>query len=406
MERDPIPTGDQSDPQSIKASSFPVDQKSGLIPKDLLDNCEKKDHTSINQLLDEDMSHMIPEGKLHRFSIAPMMDITNVHFRFLMRLLTRYSTLWTEMIHSNALRHNQEQREGHLRFNRIEHPVVLQLGGNDPATLTIAGLLGEKEGYDEININCGCPSEKVQSGCFGAVLMKEPKKVAECVKAMRESMKIEAHVKCRIGVDDDDSYEFVKDFVEIVWKEGGCSHFIIHSRKCILQGLNPHENRTVPPLKYEVVKQLKKDFPLVQFSINGGIKTYEQIEEFLNPEFNLTGVMVGRLAYENPWILSDVDRRVYGLPNQKRSRKELLAIYAEYGDREVEKNPKLAWPTLMKPIINLFYNEPHSAVYRRLLSDRELYKKVKKYSEVVLHAVEELEKLNPQAVNARPPSSE
>jgi tRNA-dihydrouridine synthase A len=184
---------------------------------------------------------------------------------------------------------------------------------------------------------------------------------------------------------------------------GGCTHFIVHSRKCLLNGLNPHENRTVPPLKYEVVKQLKQDFPALQFTINGGIKTYEQIESFLDPNIGLTGVMVGRLAYEHPWVLSDIDRRVYNLPNQARTRKELLEVYAAYGDREVAQNPKMAWPTLMKPIINLFYNEPHSAVYRRLLSDRELYKKVGKYSEVVKHAVEELEKLNPEAVNRKPP---
>lgn len=359
---------------------------------------------SVEELLDEDLSFKIPDDKLHRFSIAPMMDITNVHFRFLMRLLTRYSTLWTEMIHSNALVHNLEHRDSFLRFHKLEHPVVLQLGGNAPETLRQATVLCEKEGYDEVNINCGCPSEKVQSGCFGAVLMKEPEKVAECVRAMREAVQVPVHVKCRIGVDDEDSYDFVKRFVETVWKVGGCSHFIIHSRKCILSGLNPHENRTIPPLKYEVVKQLKRDFPQVQFTINGGIKTYEQIEEFLDPAIGLTGVMVGRLAYENPWVLADIDRRVYGLPNQPRSRKELLEVYADYGDREVARNPKLAWPTLMKPIINLFHNEPHSAVYRRLLSDRELYKKVKKFSEVVRHAVEELEKLNPEAVNRRPPT--
>jgi len=359
---------------------------------------------ALEELLDEDLSFKIPAEKLHRFSIAPMMDITNVHFRFFMRLLTRYSTLWTEMIHSNALTHNEEQRPGFLRFHKIEHPVVLQLGGNAPDTLAKAAELCELAGFDEVNINCGCPSEKVQSGCFGAVLMKEPEKVAECVRSMREAAKIPVHVKCRIGVDDEDSYEFVKHFVETVWKTGGCSHFIIHSRKCILNGLNPHENRTVPPLKYEVVQQLKQDFPEVQFSINGGIKTYEQIDRFLDPSLKLTGVMVGRLAYENPWVLSDIDRRVFQLPNQSRSRKELLQVYAEYGDREVALNPKLAWPSLTKPIINLFHNEPHSAVYRRLLSDRELYKKVKRFSEVVLHAVEELEKLNPEAVQRRPPS--
>lgn len=359
-------------------------------------------NVDLEELLDQDWSQRVPVDKLHRFSIAPMMDITNVHFRFFMRLLTRYSTLWTEMIHSNTL-HFTKDHEYFLRFHPIEHPVVLQLGGNDPETLAKASELSELRGYDEVNINCGCPSEKVQSGCFGAVLMREPQKVAQCVKAMAEKVKIPVHVKCRIGVDDEDSYEFVKNFVEIVYKEGGCKHFIIHSRKCLLNGLNPHQNRTIPPLKYEVVKQLKKDFPDVQFSINGGIKTYDDIEGFLDPEHGLTGVMVGRLAYENPWILSDIDRRIYGLPNPGLSRKELLKIWGRYCDKEITKNEKIAWPTLTKPIINLFHNEKSSAIYRRALSDRALYKKCKKFSELIDLVSEEFEKLNPDAMNQKAP---
>ena len=357
----------------------------------------------IKQLLDQDWSIKIPPEKLHRFSIAPMLDVTHTHFRFFMRLLTRYSTLWTEMIHANSIAFNEQQREEFLRFHRIEHPVVLQFGGSDPEILGKASKFCEAQGYDELNLNCGCPSERVQSGCFGAVLMREPQKVAQCIKTIQESVNIPAHVKCRIGVDDEDSYEFVQRFVDIVSKEGGCKHFIIHSRKCILQGLSPADNRKIPPLKYEVVKQLKKDFPHLQFSINGGIKTYEDIENFLNPEFGLTGVMVGRLAYEDPWVLCDVDRRVYGMPNPGLSRKEIVAIWGQYCDEELKRNPKIAWPSLIKPIINLFHNERCSATFRRGLSDRELYKKCEKFSDMIKIVVEEFEKLNPEAMNVRPP---
>lgn len=358
---------------------------------------------TLEELLDQDYSNKIPPEKLHCFSIAPMMDITNVHFRFLMRLLTRYSTLWTEMIHANTLHFNVDHREYFLRFHPIEHPVVLQLGGNEAEHLSNASELTEARGYDEVNINCGCPSERVQSGCFGAVLMKEPHRVAQCVKAMAEKVKIPVTVKCRIGVDDEDSYDFVKSFVEIVSKEGGCKHFIIHSRKCILQGLNPHQNRTIPPLKYEVVKQLIKDFPNLTFTVNGGIKTYEQIEEFLTPDFGCMGVMVGRLAYENPWILSDIDRRFYGLPNPGLSRKEILQTWGAYSDREMKANDKLSFPTMVKPIINLFHNEKNNAVYRRILSERDNYKNCKKFSELIDLVIEEYEKLNPSAMNQRAP---
>lgn len=357
---------------------------------------------SVAELLDQDWSQRIPKDKLHRFSIAPMMDITNVHFRFFMRLLTRYSTLWTEMIHANTLQYNKDH-EYFLRFHPIEHPVVLQLGGNEPEALAKATQLSELRGYDEVNINCGCPSEKVQNGCFGAVLMKDPERVATCVKNMAEKVKIPVHVKCRIGVDEDDSYEFVKNFVDIVDKQGGCKHFIIHSRKCILLGLNPHQNRTIPPLKYDVVKQLKKDFPHLEFSINGGIKTYEEIEAFLDPEHGLTGVMVGRLAYENPWVLSDIDRRIYGLPNPGLSRRELLKIWGRYCDKEIEKAEKIAWPSLTKPIINLFHNEKFSANYRRVLSDRAIYVKCQKFSNLIDFAISEYEKLNPAVLDARAP---
>lgn len=363
-----------------------------------------KPHLPIDELLDEDLSFKIPPEKLHRFSIAPMIDVSIVHFRFFIRLLTRYSTLWTEMLHSGSLKHNPEFRARELRFNNIEHPVVIQLGGSDDAELAEAAKHCEEAGFDEVNLNCGCPSERVQSGCFGAVLMLEPQKVARCIKRMRDTVKIPVHVKCRIGVDDQDSYDFIKNFVDVVSREGGCEHFIIHSRKCLLQGLNPHQNRTIPPLKYDVVKQLKKDFPKLHFTINGGLKTYEQFEEFLDPSHGLIGVMVGRLAMDNPWVLSDIDRRIFGLPNPGYSRREILQIWGEYGDKEIQRNEKLSYPTLVKPIINLFHGERNSGIFRRMLSDKETHNKCKKFSDLMKLVVEELEQHNKESLDARAPS--
>lgn len=192
----------------------------------------------VKKLLLEDMSLKIPEKLLHRFSIAPMMEVTNTHFRFFTRLFTRYSTLWTEMYHTNMLIHNEEGRNRALKFHPIEHPVVCQLGGNDPIDLSTAAKYVEEAGFDEVNINCGCPSERVSKGAFGACLMKDPETVAKCVEEMQKAVKIPVHVKCRIGVDDQDDYDFSKRFVEVI-KNGGCQHVLVHARKAYLKGLNP-----------------------------------------------------------------------------------------------------------------------------------------------------------------------
>lgn len=357
---------------------------------------------NIKELLDSDPSPLIPKVVMHRFSIAPMMDVTNVHFRFFMRLLSKHCTLWTEMVHTNALIHNEKQRDLSLRMNEIEHPVVLQLGGNDPESLAQGAIFAEKYGFDEVNINCGCPSPRVTSGSFGACLMKSPAEVAACVKKMQEAVKIPVHVKCRIGVDDQDSYEFTKNFVKIIG-EVGCTHFLVHARKAFLKGLNPKENRTIPPLNYDTVVQLAKDFPDYQFTINGGFKKLDDIESILKPENKLIGCMVGRLAYENPWELKDVDRRFYGLENPGLSRREILLHWAEYGNHVITQDPKTKYPSLTKPIINLFLGEQYSGVYRRYISDRKNQKASKNFKEFIYTAIETLNKFNTTALDEKPP---
>ena len=356
----------------------------------------------ISQYKSTDLSCKIPAEKQHRFSIAPMFDVSNVHFRFFIRLLTRYSTLWTEMYHATAITDSPKRRALCLRLNHIEHPVCCQLGGNDPDLLTEAAKHVEKAGFDEVDINCGCPSSKVKAGAFGACLMKDPERVAKCVKAMQEAVSIPVHVKCRIGVDEQDSYDFVKKYVEVI-SGVGCKHFIVHARKAYLKGLNPAQNRNIPPLKYDVVVRLKKDFPGLDFTINGGFKTHGAIEEILKEENGLYGCMVGRLALHNPWVLSDIDRRVFGLENQRFSRREVLRIYGAYIDDYLKENPKVKWPTLIKPIVPLFKGCKSAGVYKRVVSDRARHKGMKVFSELMELAIKEMEEANVEALDERPP---
>ncbi|MDH6594891.1 tRNA-dihydrouridine synthase A [Variovorax sp. TBS-050B] len=247
-------------------------------------------------------------------SVAPMMDWTDRHCRYLHRLLSRHALLYTEMVTTGALIHGDVPR--HLRFNAEEHPVALQLGGSEPADLAHCAKLGEQWGYDEININCGCPSERVQRGAFGACLMAEPRLVADCVKAMVDAVAVPVTVKHRIGIDRIESYEFVRDFVGIV-SEAGCRTFIVHARNAWLQGLSPKQNREIPPLRYELVHRLKHEFPHLDFALNGGIASNAQVHEHLRL---LDGVMVGREAYHNPWWLAEWDAEFFGAARRRRSR--------------------------------------------------------------------------------------
>lgn len=311
-----------------------------------------------------------------RLSIAPMLDCTDRHERYFLRLLSRNILLYSEMVVSHALLHceNTEQFLGHEPF---EQPAVLQLGGSNPADLARASKLVEAAGFQEVNLNCGCPSDRVQNGNFGACLMKDKNLVADCFKAMQDAVSIPVSIKCRIGVDEFDSWEFFTDFVQTI-SNAGCKVFIVHARKAWLQGLSPKENREVPPLHYDFVHRLKAEMPDLNISINGGIKTLDQVEEQLQ---DLDGVMVGREAYENPWFLCDADERIFKdvrpesdnpadiIAGKARpaTRKALLEAYLPY----VEKQTAEGCPAtiLVRHLYGLFTGLPGARKYRQMLSN-------------------------------------
>ncbi|MCA3251292.1 MAG: tRNA dihydrouridine(20/20a) synthase DusA [Rubrivivax sp.] len=242
-----------------------------------------------------------------RLCVAPMMDWTDRHCRFFHRLISRRVRLYTEMVTTGALLHGDVPR--HLDFDHAEHPLALQLGGSEPADLAHCARLAERWGYDEVNLNCGCPSERVQRGAFGACLMAEPRLVADCVAAMREATALPVTVKHRIGIDREDSYAFVRDFVGTVAERGGCEVFIVHARNAWLRGLSPKQNREIPPLRHEVVHRLKRDFPSLTLVVNGGIAADDTIARELG---HVDGVMVGRHAYHEPWAMASWDARFLG----------------------------------------------------------------------------------------------
>ena len=261
---------------------------------------------------------------IHRFCVAPMMDRTDRHERFFLRSLSKNAYLYTEMINANAVLFGNQNEL--LKFNECEHPLAIQLGGNDPIKLSEAATISESYGYDEINLNIGCPSNKVQSGNFGAVLMNKPNLVAKCVKAIKNKVNIPVSVKCRIGVDDMDEEKDLNTFIKKV-SDSGCKIFIVHARKAWLKGLSPRENRNIPPLNYERVYKLKDEFPHLEIIINGGL---ENIEDSKNHLTKVDGVMMGRKAYENPFQLTKVDHLFYGMPFLSKTRKEVLLRMIPY----------------------------------------------------------------------------
>ena len=308
-------------------------------------------------------------GRMHdkpidrRLSVAPMLDWTDRYCRYFLRLISRHTLLYTEMVTTGALIHGDRDR--HLRFHPAEHPVALQLGGSDPVELAVCARLGADYGYDEINLNVGCPSDRVQSGRFGACLMAEPGVVADCVSAMREAVKVPVTVKHRIGIDDMDSYAELTRFVDTV-AQAGCEVFIVHARKAWLQGLSPKENREIPPLQYEVVHQLKRDFPQLQFVINGGFRTLAQVESELE---ELDGVMIGREVYANPWLLADVDRRIFGAPaNPHADPHGVVEALLPFVEEELAEGAALKHIT--RHILGLFQGRPGAKAWRRHLSER------------------------------------
>lgn len=296
-----------------------------------------------------------------------MMDWTDRHCRYFHRLLTKNTLLYTEMVTTGALLHGDVPR--HLDFNAEEHPVALQLGGSESADLAQAAKLGEQWGYDEINLNCGCPSERVQRGAFGACLMAEPQLVADCVKAMRDAVDIPVTVKHRIGIDKTESYEFVRDFVGTV-ADAGCEVFIVHARNAWLQGLSPKQNREVPPLRYALVHRLKNEFAHLTIALNGGINTLAQVTHELA---HVDGVMVGREAYHNPWWMSQWDAQFYG-DNASRSgitRNSVEAQMVQYMEREAAAKGT-PWYSIARHMLGLRHGQPGARLWRQVWSDHRL----------------------------------
>ncbi|WP_099609080.1 tRNA dihydrouridine(20/20a) synthase DusA [Vibrio coralliilyticus] len=297
----------------------------------------------------------------NRFSIAPMLDWTDRHCRYFHRLLTSETLLYTEMVTTGAIIHGKGD---FLAYNQEEHPVALQLGGSNTQDLATCAKLAQERGYDEINLNVGCPSDRVQNGRFGACLMAEPQLVAECVAAMRDVVDVPVTVKTRIGIDDQDSYEFLTDFVSIVSEKGGCDQFTIHARKAWLSGLSPKENREIPPLDYPRAYQLKKDFAHLNIAINGGVKTLDDTKEHLT---HLDGVMVGREAYQNPYILAEVDQQIFGLDKPVKKRTQVVEEMYPYIESQLEKGAYLGHIT--RHMLGLFQNMPGARQWRRYISE-------------------------------------
>ncbi|HZY19280.1 MAG TPA: tRNA dihydrouridine(20/20a) synthase DusA [Ramlibacter sp.] len=306
-----------------------------------------------------------PAASRWRLSVAPMMDWTDRHCRHFHRLLSRHALLYTEMVTTGALIHGDVAR--HLDFGADEHPVALQLGGSEPADLAHCARLGQRWGYDEINLNCGCPSERVQRGAFGACLMAEPALVADCVRAMVDVVDVPVTVKHRIGIDRDESYAFVRDFVGTVG-EAGCRVFIVHARNAWLKGLSPKENREVPPLRYDTVHRLKRDFPQFLFAVNGGITTTGQVEGELQ---EVDGVMVGREAYHNPWWLASWDRAFFGAEPPLGTREEVETRMVDY---MVEQGARAGtpWSSVARHMLGLYNGLPGARRWRQVWSDHRL----------------------------------
>lgn len=296
-----------------------------------------------------------------RLAVAPMLDWTDRHCRAFHRLLAPSAWLYTEMVTTGALLHGDVPR--HLRFNPCEHPVALQLGGSEPTDLARCAEMAQEWGYDEVNLNCGCPSERVQKGAFGACLMNEPQLVADCVQAMREACSLPVSVKHRIGIDRIEDYAFVRDFIAKI-EQAGCSIFIVHARNAWLKGLSPKENREVPPLRYEVVHQLKQEFPHLEILINGGLCDTASVLEQVR---HVDGVMIGREAYQNPWALVEWQRVLYD-EHWHPGHEQILAQLAEYcrAEREAHGTPIRA---VVRHILGLANGLPGARRFRQILSD-------------------------------------
>ena len=323
---------------------------------------------------------MVKESS-HKFCIAPMMQYTDMHDRYLLRLISKKVFLYTEMIATGSLVYGKCFDQ--LEFNKEEHPVGVQLGGSNIDDLVECSKKCEQYGYDEINLNVGCPSDRVQKGKFGACLMLEPKLVAECLLNMRNVVDIPVTIKCRLGVDNHESYEFLHNFVSIV-SQSGVATFIIHARNGILKGLSPRQNRNIPPLKYDYVYKLKKDFPHLEIVINGGIKNLDQSETHLK---SVDGVMIGRAAYENPFMLKDVDSRFFNKESCIESKKQVLNKYFEYVDKQLKNGHDLG--RMMKHLFGLSRGDKHAKTFRikilEVIKDKQLQKHKKDLEKLLVY---------------------
>ena len=296
-----------------------------------------------------------------RLSVAPMMDVTDRHCRFFLRQITRRTLLYTEMISTGALIHGDVDR--HLHFDLSEHPVAIQLGGSEPEDLARCARIADRYGYDEINLNIGCPSERVQRGAFGACLMAEPHLVATCVKAMRDATSLPVSVKHRVGIDRIEDYDFMRRFVEIVAR-AGCHTFIVHARNAILKGLSPKQNRDIPPLRYDLVQRLKREHPQLQIIINGGIRSWAEIDAQLAC---VDGVMIGRAADNDPWILVEADQRVFGTNTPAPTRAAVVEAMARYAETELSSGTPLRH--IVRHMHGLYRGCPVARRWRQMLAD-------------------------------------
>jgi tRNA-dihydrouridine synthase A len=301
----------------------------------------------------------------NRFCVAPMMDWTDRHCRYFHRLLSQHARLYTEMVHTGAILYGDTAR--HLRFDPAEHQLALQLGGAEPADLARCAEIAERHGYDEVNLNCGCPSDRVQEGRFGACLMREPGRVADSVRAMRAATRLPVTVKCRIGIDDSEEYAFLRSFVEAV-AAAGCKTFIVHARKAWLQGLSPKENREIPPLRYELAHRLKQDFPHLTIAVNGGITTNEQIAEHLQ---HVDGVMLGREAYHHPWLLTTWDEAFFGAAPSAVTREWVEEQMVDYMER-AHAEDGCPWYAIARHMLGLRHGLRGARKWRQVWSDHRL----------------------------------
>lgn len=301
------------------------------------------------------------EFAMQRLSVAPMLDWTDRHCRYFHRLLSQNTLLYTEMVTTGAIIHGKGD---FLTYSEQEHPIALQLGGSNPVDLATCAKLAAERGYDEINLNVGCPSDRVQNGRFGACLMAEPQLVADCVSAMRDVVDIPVTVKTRIGIDEQDSYEFLTDFISTVHEKGGVDQFTIHARKAWLKGLSPKENREIPPLDYPRAYQIKKDFPQLTIAVNGGVKTLEETKEHLQ---HLDGVMIGREAYQNPYLLAEVDQQIFGSDREIIKRSDVVKAMYPYIEQELSNGAHLGHIT--RHMLGLFQAMPGARQWRRYISE-------------------------------------